>query len=270
QLAVIDYSADGSSDGEFTAAQIAALKNSAGGPKIVLAYMSIGEAENYRFYWNKAWTDSRGRPTAQAPAWLAVENSDWSGNFKARYWQPAWQAIIFGNDSAGAGKSYLDRIIDAGFDGVYLDIIDAFEFFGPDGNNERPTAATDMAGFVEAIANYARTTRGVSNFIVVPQNGSDLVRELDDTTLAGYFAAIDAIGAEDTFYYGNRANNNAWRPQLWTIQNLDTFVANGKPVLAIDYVTGAKRVKRFDNACAQKGYLPYTAVRNLDRLTPLR
>ena len=32
--------------------------------------------------------------------------------------------IIFGND-----ESYLHKIIDSGFDGVYLDIIDAFEFF---------------------------------------------------------------------------------------------------------------------------------------------
>ena len=35
-----------------------------------------------------------------------------------------WQDIVFGND-----ESYLKKILDAGFDGVYLDIIDAFEYF---------------------------------------------------------------------------------------------------------------------------------------------
>jgi cysteinyl-tRNA synthetase len=32
--------------------------------------------------------------------------------------------VLFGSDDA-----YLDRILAAGFDGAYLDIIDAFEYF---------------------------------------------------------------------------------------------------------------------------------------------
>lgn len=269
-LLVIDYSADGGADAEFTAAEIAALKNSPGGPKTVLAYMSIGEAETYRFYWNPAWTNARGQLTASAPAWLAAEDPQWQGNFKVRYWDPEWQAIIFGNDSAAAGtvgKSYLDRILDAGFDGVYLDIIDAYEYFGPGGDAaERPTAAADMIDFVSALAAYARTTRGKPDFIVMPQNGSDLVRDASEAQLAKYFAAIDAIGAEDTFFYGPLANNNAWRPQLWTLQNLAKFRANGKPVFAIDYVTTPGKLVLFRRACALRGFVPFASVRPLDRV----
>ncbi|MCH8299743.1 MAG: endo alpha-1,4 polygalactosaminidase, partial [Candidatus Marinimicrobia bacterium] len=51
-LVVIDYSSDGSGDGEFTLSQIQQLKNSG---KIVLSYMSIGEAEDYRYYWQSGW-----------------------------------------------------------------------------------------------------------------------------------------------------------------------------------------------------------------------
>ena len=58
------------------------------------------------------------------PSWLAGENPDWPGNYKVRYWNTDWQKIIFGE-----GDSYLGLILDAGFDGVYLDIIDAFEYF---------------------------------------------------------------------------------------------------------------------------------------------
>jgi len=79
--------------------------------------MSIGEAEDYRFYWNTAWAIS-------PPSWMEAENPDWPGNYKVKYWDPAWQAMIYGNDA-----SYLKKILDAGFDGVYLDIIDAFEYF---------------------------------------------------------------------------------------------------------------------------------------------
>ncbi|MDQ1256745.1 MAG: hypothetical protein QG656_1345 [Candidatus Hydrogenedentes bacterium] len=105
-------------DEPLTAADVAALKTKPrGGARLVIAYMSIGEAEDYRYYWQDGWRPGN-------PAWLAKENPDWAGNYKVRYWDPAWQAVILGNESA-----YLDRILAADFDGVYLDIIDAFEYF---------------------------------------------------------------------------------------------------------------------------------------------
>ena len=52
------------------------------------------------------------------------ENPNWPGNYKVRYWEQSWKDIIYGNDN-----SYLKKILDAGFDGVYLDIIDAFEYY---------------------------------------------------------------------------------------------------------------------------------------------
>ena len=59
-----------------------------------------------------------------ASSWLEEENPDWSGNYKIRYWDKNWQQIIFGNPDA-----YLDKILKAGFDGVYLDLVDSYEYF---------------------------------------------------------------------------------------------------------------------------------------------
>lgn len=102
----------------FSKAEIEQLKNKAnGGKRMVVCYMSIGEAENYRYYWNPTWNSN-------APIWLDSLNPDWPGNYKVKYWNADWQAIIYGNSN-----SYLEKIIAAGFDGVYLDIIDAFEFY---------------------------------------------------------------------------------------------------------------------------------------------
>ena len=99
-------------------AEVAALKRKAGGGKrMVVAYMSIGEAEDYRYYFDPEWI-------VDPPSWLAAENPDWEGNYKVRYWEEDWQAIIYGD-----ADSYLQKILDGGFDGVYLDIIDAFEYF---------------------------------------------------------------------------------------------------------------------------------------------
>lgn len=115
-LFIIDaYDAEGNL---LTTSDLAALQTKpGGGSRLVIAYMSIGEAEEYRYYWDPLWDTNR-------PVWLLSENPDWPGNFKVFYWDPEWQAIIFGNDN-----SYAKKILDAGFDGVYLDLIDAYEYF---------------------------------------------------------------------------------------------------------------------------------------------
>jgi cysteinyl-tRNA synthetase len=105
-------------DQAFTSSEIAALKQKKhGGSRMIVAYMSIGEAEGYRFYWQESWDFIR-------PRWLDAENPEWEGNYKVKYWMPEWQEIMYGNDD-----SYLKKILDAGFDGVYLDIIDAYEYY---------------------------------------------------------------------------------------------------------------------------------------------
>ena len=102
----------------LTAGNVTALKTkNNGATRLAIAYMSIGEAEDYRFYWQSGWKPGN-------PNWLGEENPDWPGNYKVRYWDPEWQAIIYGNADA-----YLQKILDQGFDGVYLDIIDAFEYW---------------------------------------------------------------------------------------------------------------------------------------------
>ena len=103
---------------EFEPDDIARLKQKANGEKrLVVSYLSIGEAGNYRYYWQKNWNTVK-------PTWMDTENPDWEGNFKVKYWEQEWQDIIFGNEN-----SYLDKIINAKFDGTYLDILDAYEHF---------------------------------------------------------------------------------------------------------------------------------------------
>ena len=64
----------------FTKEQIEELKiKHNGGKRLVIAYLSIGEAEDYRFYWNK-----------KKPNWIVKENENWEG----KYWSPEWKSII--------------------------------------------------------------------------------------------------------------------------------------------------------------------------------
>lgn len=272
-LLVMDYSRDGSESGELAASEVSGIQTAGPcGGRIVVSYMSVGEAEDYRFYWNPSWVDSQGRPIpGVAPSWLGPTNPDWVGNYKVRYWDPNWQTIVF---------QYEDRIIDQGFDGVYLDVIDAFEYWGPTengGNDERRNSAKLMIDFVQAIADHARIDRGKTNFLVIPQNGAGLIADWTypdapdpvaeaAAQKARYFPLINAIGAEDTFFYGNKAVNNGYNPQTDMLALLDQFRNGGKKVLSVEYLTKGKKVKKFYNVARNRGYVPYATVRDLDRM----
>lgn len=102
----------------LTANDLSLIKHKNNGSKrIIVAYVSIGEAEDYRYYWNSDWKKNK-------PSWLDEENLSWKGNYKVRYWEQDWKNIIYGSNNA-----YLDKVLNSNFDGIYLDIIDAFEYF---------------------------------------------------------------------------------------------------------------------------------------------
>ena len=66
----------------FTKEQIKQLKTKKSvGKRLVIAYFSIGEAEDYRNYWNKLWNKKR-------PEWIVAENPAWKGNYIVKYWYP--------------------------------------------------------------------------------------------------------------------------------------------------------------------------------------
>jgi cysteinyl-tRNA synthetase len=102
----------------FTSQEVRQLQTKPNGNKrFVVCYLSIGEAEDYRYYWQPEWNTNK-------PAWLGDEDPEWKGNYKVQYWDSAWKQIIYGKQD-----SYLDKIISAGFDGAYFDLVDAYEYF---------------------------------------------------------------------------------------------------------------------------------------------
>ena len=253
-VVITDYAEDGHEATRFTPGQIAALQCSPGGAKRVLAYMSIGEAETYRWYWKKAWdANGDGVPDAGAPSWLGRSNPDWLDNYKVRFWEPGWQKLIYGTP-----QSYLDKIIADGYDGVYLDIIDAYEYWGPGGEGRpvRATAAQDMVDFVRALAHYARVVKGKPGFAIFPQNGAELGEHPE------YMAVVTGIGQEDTWYNGDAVPS-------WTAANvraLERFKRAGKPVLCTDYCRRPAHIDRFYRLAQARGFVPYATVRDLDRM----
>jgi len=247
QLVVIDYSSDGGEAGEWSPLEIETIRQSG---KIPGAYISIGEAEEYRYYWDPAWGQD-------PPPWLGPENPDWPGNYKVRFWDPAWQAIIF---------AWIDRIVNQGFGGLYLDIIDAYYFWSEE-FPENLQADADMAQFVLGIRAHL-SSLGQPDALVIPQNGSFITVEDDvEGPLAdAYYDAIDAIGIEDVFYYGPADEDNPYNPDAERLQMLAEYRSQGKTVLSVEYLTVPEVITQYVDYARTEDFLPYASVRALDQL----
>jgi cysteinyl-tRNA synthetase len=198
--------------------------------RLVLAYLSIGEAETYRDYWHPTWdANADGKPDPAAPAWLLPENPHWKNNYPVAYWHPAWQKIIL---------SRLTDILTTGFDGAYLDIVDAFQTFEYDPAQElcRPhlinpntgnTYREDMIHWIEKIATSARAHS--PDFLIVPQNGDQL------TANPRFLSTLSALAVESTLTTHNSPNP---AEQVASRQScLKRVQAARKPVLLIEYPT---------------------------------
>ncbi|WP_342431212.1 hypothetical protein [Neobacillus sp. FSL H8-0543] len=142
----------------LTKEEIDSLKvKSDGGRRQVIAYLSIGSAEQNRWYAQDEWTmaDPNNPNTPRSmkagtttgsgasrvytpaeegtPTWLAF---GYGGNYTeeaiVQWWDPAWRDIIINGDgqynhkTTGDNTSSIDRIINQGFDGVYLDNVGVY------------------------------------------------------------------------------------------------------------------------------------------------
>jgi cysteinyl-tRNA synthetase len=271
-LVVIDYSRNGADARRFTPDEVQQMQTRPDGSRrLVIAYLSIGEAEDHRFYWSRAWVEAaplRERldggeaaplpqgvetvrvPKLIAPPWLGRENEHWPGNYQVRFWHPGWQDVIL-----DSGDSYLARIVSAGFDGVYLDRVDAYRRVERDTESAREW----MIGFVSELATQARQRK--PDFIVIPQNAEELLRD------ARYLSAIDGVAKEDLLFGGDGdAERNSGSSIQQALRQLAAARAMGLPVLAVEYLSDATQIERADAELRSRGMVPYFGPRALDRL----
>ncbi|MEC9434151.1 MAG: endo alpha-1,4 polygalactosaminidase [Pseudomonadota bacterium] len=195
--------------------------------RLVVSYISIGEAEPYRYYWRKAWETS-------PPAWLDEVNPEWVDNIRVKYWMADWQEIVF---------DYADRIFEAGFDGLYLDIVSAYEYFEEVAPRARDYRA-DMVAFVAALRERADdwTEATGRTRVVIAQNAEELIEE------AGYADIVHGIAREDMrFYYEyGRAGQFEAQPvgeYRYALNLLKEAEAQGVETFAVEYIPEAQETK---------------------------
>ena len=204
-----------------------------GGQRQVLAYISIGEAEEGRRYMK-----------GSGQSWNTGRTQGWSGNYAAKYWDEGWKQIV---------KGRVREALSKGYDGVYLDRVDTYEAVkAPGGSREQ------MIKLVKEVAASARANKG--NAAVIVQNGEELLSD------KSYVAAIDGVAKEDLYHgINHRGERNSGTNVAASKSYLRKAKADGKAVFVVEYLSGATA----DQVAAEArrdGFVPNThAPRNLGR-----
>jgi cysteinyl-tRNA synthetase, unknown class len=250
-MIVVEAGNGGDGTGVRDAADVAQLRiKPDGGRRLVIAYLSIGEAEDYRAYWQPAWRET-------PPAWLIGENCRWPRNYLVRFWMPEWQALMI-----GSANSALARVIELGFDGVYLDRVDVYQDAVDLGLIKSSPARAAMIQFVRDLSARAKALR--TDFKVIVQNAEEL---LDSKS---YRAAIDAVAKEDLLHgLKGTGVRNAASDISDSREALKRLRADGKPVFAIEYLTSDEQIATARAELARNHFTPVFPTRGLDGNSPV-
>jgi cysteinyl-tRNA synthetase len=245
--------------------------------KLVIAYIDIGEAEDWRWYWSwsQEWPLDEPRP-ADWPGYIITRDPDgWEGNYPVAYWEDSWKDIVIhgkyqNSDPYGNYTSIIDEVIKDGFDGIYLDWVEAFEnediIKAAKAQGRNP--ASEMIRFIQEMRGYGKKRN--QNFVIIQQNAVSLCDGRPEL-----FSVIDAIAQEAIWYDGDATDR--WNDRdghdiendtdliRYYIHYLDQYKSADIPVFNCEYAR-----EYAEDAYAksyEKGYIPYSTRRSLRRLT---
>jgi cysteinyl-tRNA synthetase len=283
-MVVVDYIPSEANNVDYPMAEVVEAWHNAAHPKLVIAYIDIGEAEDYRTYWQPDWGIGN-------PEWIAGSDPDgWEGNFPVAYWYDEWQEIWL-----GAG-GLMEGILSAGFDGIYLDWIEAYsdESVLAIAQQDGVDPVQEMVWWVEALGDFGRGHK--QSFIVIGQNAAELAERGD------YINVIDAIAQEQIWFDGGADNDppgdcplprtevevdtDAYRDALSTdcrrqfdefpestlhvssegyIEDLLVAQSAGLTIFTIDYALDPENIDWVYQTSRGLGFIPFVSNRSLDQ-----
>lgn len=213
------------------------VKQMGGGPgqALLLGYFSLGEAEAYRDYFATIPSEA-----------LGPEDPKWAGDFEVAYWTPAWKAVA---------EASIDRMVKAGYDGIYFDVVDAFELPWSQAHAPGGDAAGAMRTLVQELSAYAKAQ--APTFKVWVNGAEDLLTD------KAYVDSIDGLFKENLFYNDDGSAKQPAAETQASLEHLKIAQAAGKDVVAIEYVTGAQKVADVHAKAEAAGMGSYVAKLDL-------
>jgi len=243
-----------------------------GDDRILLAYIDIGEAEDYRTYWQQDWIAPTENSSGSPEFLVTIDPDGWSGNYPVAYWRQGWKDIWLGSDGI------ISQLAEAGFHGVYLDWVEAYDddtvrdFAIQEGVNPED----EMLQFIDEIGAAGREIS--SDFIVIAQNAPYLV----DHDPEFYASIVDALATEDTWFYGegdaewddiNSGDLSGGERHMDDystsnrIEQNKVYLELGIPVFTVDYCISEANASQVYQSSRREGFIPLVTRVSLSRLT---
>jgi len=262
--------------------------------RLLLAYIDIGEAEDFRTYWQKDWRKPTPKRKGKPDFIVSPDPDGWTGDYPVAFWDIRWKKIWLSSSTMGATKEeQLDRsfshsnvdkgkwlgesgwvrqLAKDGFDGVYLDWVEAYDHppVRKAAKAQGLDAEEEMVRFIEQIGEEGRKVK--PDFLVFPQNAAFLA----DKDPVRYFKGIDGLGVEDTWFHGTA--DAKWEDPKGGDQPTDDtparlaqyqkFIAAGKPVFSIDYCLKPENAAKVYTEAKKWGLRALVTRISLSSITP--
>jgi cysteinyl-tRNA synthetase len=244
-------------EGYDSRAEVAELHETAaarGFERLVLCYLDVGEAEDYRWYWQPGW-----RPGS--PDWIVAPDPDgWEGNYPVRFWDAEWKRIQ---------RRALQTIIEDGYDGVYLDWLEVYSFepVAAEAKARGLDVAAELTRFIGELRDYALSLN--PSFLFVAQNAAELAAE------PGYLDLFEGVSQEAIWFdgagdpdEGDIVGDVPVDPELTDeyLGYLALWQSAGKTVLNVEYATKPANIRKAVEWGTERGFKTCVTVRPLDRL----
>ncbi|MCE4599732.1 MAG: cellulase family glycosylhydrolase [Desulfurococcales archaeon] len=202
---------------------------------LVLAYLNIGYAEDWRGYWQNI----TGEP------WVHGQTG-YPGEYYVEYWRSEWHSIM---------KNLSEDYLQEGFDGVYLDNIDASEIIhdnnfswasGVDTYIEMINLVCDISGYIKSINTNAK----------VYVNIGGVYHLLYNETL---LSCIDGVLREELWTVWEGYNQTTMQDPSETNNTLNALHhagSNGLTVIVVDPVKSSTEAMNFCERSWSNGFIP--------------
>jgi len=205
---------------------------------ICIAYVSLGEAEDYRWYWDEM----------KHKDFVLEENPDWEGNYYIDPRSEEWKQYFI--------YRVIPKVLKDGYDGLFLDTIDTAEYLEWKDEEKYKGAMDAMAELIKAIRkNYPR-------IIIISNNGLAIIDKF-----APY---VDIALVEDLYtMYDFEKNEYGSQDVETTKENRQLLQKISReyniPVLTLEYSDKQKEIKHIYERSRVDGFYPYVGDIHLER-----
>ncbi|MGC9061680.1 endo alpha-1,4 polygalactosaminidase [Calditerrivibrio sp.] len=201
--------------------------------KKFIAYLSVGEVENYRKYYNKI--DKK---------WILGVNKNWNTEI----------VDVRNENYQNFLLDIIDNISKEGFSGIFLDTLDSYQFLKTKNNID----------FEKSLSSFIKKIRKkYPNLLIIANRGFEFIDE-------NFKGVIDAVVAEGLFtdydFTNKKYTKQTKEGTEWLKNRLNQIKSYGIEVIVIDYAEKNNRESKrvIAKKILESGFIPFVSDINLE------